>query len=148
MASNIERIEGNFAALLEAVPQLEDRIIRGADPRIVLEWAKIPPPSAVIVFDAEDPAREVSAQSGVLQTGMRWSIYVVAASFAIEGEGRLGNEGAYQLVDDVIAAVHWQPLSIGPDARAVYNGAERHDVDTGRVVYRTRWRCQFLRGGE
>jgi hypothetical protein len=152
MAGEIARIEGNYVALASAVsyllPQNGGQIIAAADPATVLSIETISPPGLIIVFDGEQAQGKNFAIGGAFQEGFQvWSFFLVAASFSDRGEGRSGAQGAYQMVDDLMAAIDGQIVSLEPAARAFFVSERRYAVYQASVVYQVKFRNGFTRQG-
>ncbi len=74
----------------------------------------------------------------------QWSIFVLAKSFTDDGEGRLGSQGAYQMIDDIHAALAGYGFD-GLDSKLFYFGANRFKVIDGRVIYEMTFRHHMIR---
>lgn len=148
MAGEIEQLEDAYCSLLGAISYLQSanggQILGGADIDPLLKFANISAPAAIVICDGEK-ATGPKSNSGVQETAPEWSIFLIASSFSLEGEGRSGSVGIYQMIDDVYAAVHWKVLMNDPPARAVYTGFRRFDLGANSVVYQMTFRNTFVR---
>lgn len=155
MPAEIQAIESALVALAQAVPYLATSVIAGADPRMMLSFGSpdIIAPAVVVVFqgervsDGNGPGGVQAYGGSTAQSVMEWSLYAISTSFATDGEGRLGDQGCYQMVDDLIAAIDGRLVSADPDAKAFYVGCRRYDLNDSRIVYEISFRNQFIRQG-
>jgi len=154
MPSNIEQLEALIVAQLKTVSYLAPNAggtVRGvADIKTFLDLTTLEPPTAIVVFDGEKAGKDETIGRVTQQTTWYWTLYLVASSFGTDGEGRLGATGAYQMVDDVVAALEGFTLTIPPDSnttKLIYIGAARFNVEDTAVIYEVRFRHQFLRQG-
>jgi hypothetical protein len=153
MSSNIETVEQDIVTLLQGISYLATAAggtAKGAsDPKTFFTFANsIAPPAAIVVFDGEKATENKAIGASIQESQMYWTIYLVAASFSIESEGRLGTTGAYMMVDDVIAALEGKIVNTSPHvSKLMYVSSERFDVTDVSVVYASRWRTDFYRTG-
>jgi hypothetical protein len=105
------------------------------------------PPSAIVVFDGEKAGKWETIGRTLQQTTFFWTLYLCASSFGTDTEGRLGTQGAYQMIDDAIAKLEGFPITTpdGQQDKLVYIGAARYHVGDTVVIYESRWRHQFVR---
>jgi hypothetical protein len=151
MASEIERLEKNIAALLAAVPYLTaangGTILGAGDVKSLLDLTTQMPPAAIIVFNGEIATKNETIGATLQASTMEWSIFVVAESYAVAGEGRLGTVGAYQMIDDVLATLEGKLISLVEVARLFYVRSRRYNVTTNAVIYEMVFRNAYLRTG-
>ena len=147
MPSHLETLETKYTVLLDAIPYLlpaaGGTIIAAADAATLFDLTTLIAPAAVVAFDGEIATSSETIRDGAIQqSSMEWSIFVVASSFASAGEGRIG---AYQMVDDVIAAVQGKTLSLDPPAKPFYVRSRRYNLTANTVIYQVTFRNQFTR---
>jgi len=149
MASEIERLEKNYIALLGAIPYLTTAqggtILGAADAATLLDLTTLSPPAAVVVFNSEIAQRNEIVGGALQQTSMEWSIFLVAPSFGAEVEGRLGSTGVYQMIDDALAALEGKVISLDETAKVFYVRTRRYNVTGNAVVYELVVRNAYLR---
>jgi hypothetical protein len=151
MASEVERLEKNIAALLQAVPYLASAnggtILAAGDVKSLLDLTTQTPPAAILVFNGEVATRNETIGNATQATTMEWSIFLVAQSYATDEEGRLGATGAYQMIDDVLAALEGETISLVQAAKLFYVRSRRYNVTANAVIYEMVFRCAYLREG-
>jgi hypothetical protein len=147
MAGDIQRIETNYRALLEAVPYLDSAEIRGAsEVTNLLRFSNLSPPAATVVFNGERARPDAAlGDITVQESEMEWSIFITASSFGIEGEGRSGDVGIYQMIDDVLEAVNGKLLTVTPTSVAYYVSSRRFDLSANNVTYEMVFRNAYIR---
>lgn len=147
MASEIERLESNYIALLQAISYLMEAeggtIVAAAEAATLFDMSTLSSPAAVVVFNGEVARTNEALRDGAIQQSeMEWSIFLKAQSFAVAGEGRIG---AYQMVDDVILAVQGKTLSLVPPSKPFYVRSRRYDLTANSVIYEVVFRNPFVR---
>lgn len=152
MASVIETVETQLVTLVSTIPYFATEVggsVRGVtDIHTFLELSTVPSPSAIAMFDGEKADDNVTIGHSTQKTSMHWSIFLIASSFSAASEGRIGSVGTYQMLDDVVSAVEGQLVALpNENTKFMYLGAEFFGVNKTQVVYRSRWRNEYIRTG-
>src|SRR4051794_8694654 len=88
-----------------------------ADIQTFINSTALPTPAAIVVFYGESAAPNLVIGSARQETSLTWDVFVVSRTFNVSGEGRAG---AYQLIEDVIAALQGFIVSTQPLSKLFY----------------------------
>jgi hypothetical protein len=156
--SDISLNENAILALLSAaVPYLltanGGTLVAVGDPALALLWQHYTPPAAVLAFSGSVLKQTDSKVIGqaVFEEFNHWELYLIAASFGPQGEGRTAQLGtdpdAYKMIGDARAALYGKTSMNSPIAVKVYPAnppVVRWHVEDSRVVYKLALRTNWL----
>lgn len=140
-------VESAIVSKLEsAITYAEDRNIASYAGQIEDADAGLPveAPACFVMFDgAETVVDDTDARQHVVDT--RWSVLVVGDSYKGGTESRTNTtNGAYKLIDDVIAALDDDSLSQTGFAGLTFIGIEPVKVTSVRAMYRVRFSARLV----
>lgn len=145
MAAIIETMEQAIVARLRTISYVEDA--RGvADAKSFLDVTTFAPPAIFVVFAGERAGKNEVIGATLQETTFLWKLYVIAHSFAPSAEGRLGTQGAYQMLEDVVGKLEgWIVDKSVTTSKMLLVGSQLYNVQDTSVAYEMTWRCNFIR---
>jgi hypothetical protein len=172
-------VEAAYRELLAPITYLQENnggsIVFAATPTDVMGFTRYATPAVVFVLSLEEIVSRKNEAVGeaVFATMFHWDCYVIASNFSADQDGRteglnIGpgvatDPGAYQMIDDLTAALLGKGLHTttgwpagAPDSK-IFIGSTSRRGDGGfarlewtgadRIVYRVSWRNAWMRIG-
>lgn len=164
MATLTAQIENAMVELLRvAIDYVPQSDIRGVvDTKTAINLGLSSVPAIYVEYAGEQPIMQ-SGESGSrlamggrhYRTDFNFDVYVIAASFSLDGAGRLDTDespqapGAYTMIDDVFQALAGSQLHVGGETSVFLSprGVEPWGVQETYVVYKSGWHCPVTRLG-